>query len=281
MNIDNIITALILIAVFYLLFFIGKLVNDLLHREYKLTHELVEKDNPAIALAVAGYYFGLVIAIGGTLVGPTGGIVDDVIDLCLYGFLSIILLNISWYLCDFLVLHQFKVSDELIRDQNQGTGAVSCGISIASGLIIFGAVSGEGGNIWTAIGFWALGQLMLIISVKIYNLITPYNIHDEIENDNVAAGVSLGGVIIAMGIVVGLAAEGDFVSWSEELPEFVMISVVGLILLPIVRFLTDKILLPTVKLTDEISNQDIPNVGAAYIEALSYIAAAFVIYWCV
>lgn len=281
MNIDHIITGVILIFVFYLLFFIGKLVNDLLHREYNLTKELVENDNPAIALAVAGYYFGLVIAIGGTLVGPTGGIVNDLIDLGLYGVMSIILLNVSWYICDIIILHRFKVSDELIRDRNQGTGAVSCGISIANGLIIFGSVSGTGGTIWTALGFWALGQLMLIIAVIVYNLITPYCIHDEIEKDNVAAGVSLGGAIIAMGVIVGLAAEGDFVSWAEELPDFVLYTLIGLILLPIVRFLTDKILLPTVKLTDEIANQEIPNVGAAYIEALSYIGSAFVIYWCV
>ena len=52
-------------------------------------------------------------------------------------------------------------------------------------------------------------------------------------------------------------------------------------MLPIVRFLTDKVLLPTVRLTDEIANQEVPNVGAAFIEALSYIGAALVISWCV
>ena len=213
--------------------------------------------------------------------GPTGGIVDDLMDLVIYGLLSIILLNLSWFLCDKLVLYQFRVNDELIRDRNQGTGAVSAGISIASGLIIYGAVSGEGGNIWTAMGFWALGQMMLILAVFVYNRILPYHIHDEIEKDNVAAGVGLAGAVVAMGIVVGLGAEGDFVSWAEELPDFLIISAVGLILLPVIRLLTDKVLLPTVNLTDEIANQETPNVGAAYIEAFSYIAAAFVVTWCV
>ncbi len=59
MNIDNLITAAVLILVFYILFYVGKLVNDLLHREYKVTEELVEKDNSAIGLAISGYYFGL------------------------------------------------------------------------------------------------------------------------------------------------------------------------------------------------------------------------------
>ncbi len=278
---DDLVTALIYIAVFYLLFLLGKVVNDLLHREYNLTYELVERDNPALCLAVAGYYFGLVLAIGGALAGPTRGMVDDLIDLCIYGVLAVILLNISWYICDKLILYTFNTSDELIRDQNPGTGAVSAGVSIASGVIVFGSVTGTGGSIWTAVAFWAIGQLMLIIAAWVYNRITPYNIHEQIEKDNIAAGVSFAGALISMGIVVGLAAERDFVSWSEDLPVYLFIALSGLIMLPLVRLLTDKLLLPTVKLTDEIATQEKPNVGAAYIEALSYIGASFVISWCV
>ena len=281
MNLDILVSALILIVAFYIIFFVGKLINDLLHREYKLNFELVEKDNAALALSVAGYYAGLVLAIGGAIVGPSSGIVEDLIDLCIYGILSIILLNVSWFLCDKFILYKFRVSDELIRDHNQGTGVVSAAVSIASGFIIYGSVTGEGGSIWTVMGFWAIGQVILILAGFVYNLITPYNIHDEIEKDNVAAGVSFAGAIVAIGAIVGLAGEGDFSSWSEDLPSFLAFALVGLVLLPIIRLLTDKILLPTVRLTDEISAQGKPNTGAAYIEAFSYIAAAFIIYWCV
>jgi len=278
---DVIISGLILIIAFYILFFIGKLVNDGLHREYKLNVELVEKDNAALALAVAGYYFGLVFAIGGTMVGPSVSILESLLDIFIYGAISIILINASWYICDKLILYKFKISDELIRDHNQGTGVVSAGVSIASGLIIFGAVQGEGGNIWTVVAFWAMGQIFLILAGLVYNLITPYDIHDEIEKDNVAAGVSFAGALVAMGTIIGLAAESDFVSWKESLPAYFSYSIVGLILLPLIRFLTDKILLPTVKLSHEIASQEKPNVGAAYIEAFSYIAAALIFYWCV
>jgi len=279
MIIDKIITSCILMIIFYFVFYIGKKVHDIIHSSYDLNDELVEKDNPALALSVAGYYAGLVFSLGGTIVGPSNGLVYDIIDMTLYGLVAIVLINLSWFVCDRLILRQFHVIDELIRDQNQGTGAVSCGVSIASGLVIYGAISGEGGNIWTAIAFWCSGQVMLILAGWMYNLITPYSIHDEIERDNVAAGVSFAGALIAMGIIVGLSAEGDFESWSDDLPRFLTISVIGLLLLPVIRFLTDKILFPTRKITDEIANQDVPNVGVAYIEAFSYIAAAFIIYW--
>jgi len=281
MNIDNLLTAFTFIIIFYLLFFIGKIVNDLLHKEYNLNYELVKKDNSAIAIAIAGYYMGLIFCIGGALVGPGQGIIEDIIDLCIYGVLSIVLMNLSWFLCDKLILFKFKVSDELVRDHNQGTGIVCCGVSIASGLIVYGSVAGEGGSIWTAVCFWAIGQLILVLAGIIYNFIIPYDIHDEIEKDNVAAGISFAGVLISVGIIVGLVAQGNFFSWSEDLPEFVLISLISLLILPFIRILTDKILLPTVKLSDEIANQEKPNLGAAYIEAFSYIAASFIIYWCV
>jgi len=281
MDLDNLVSAAIFIIVFFIFFLIGKVINDLLHREYKLNFELVEKDNAALALAVVGYYFGLVLAIGGTIAGPSVGLVEDLYDLAIYGILSIILLNISWFLCDKLILYKFRVSEELIRDHNQGTGVVSAGISVASGFIIYGAVSGEGGSIWTVLVFWALGQVLLILAGLVYELITPYNIHEEIEKDNVAAGVSFAGALVSVGIIIGLAGEGDFTAWSIDLPVYIGFAVLGLILLPIIRLLTDKVLLPTVKLSDEISAQEKPNVGAAYIEAFSYIAAAFIISWCV
>lgn len=281
MKLDNLILALILIVGFYVIFYIGKVVHDLIHRSYNLNTELVENDNAALALAISGYYLGLVIAIGGTLVGPSQGIVNDLLDLAFYGIISIALLNISWVICDKIILYKFHVNDELIRDHNQGTGAVVAATSIASGFIIYGAVSGEGGSIWTTLIFWAIGQIVLILAAMVYRLITPYDDHEEIEKDNVAAGVSFAGALIAIGIIVGLAGEGDFTTWREALPSYIGFAVVGLILLPVIRTLTDKVLLPTVKLSDEIANQEKPNVGAAYIEAFSYIAAAFIVYWCV
>ena len=289
MTLDSLMFGLIYIAVFFLLLFAGKIFYNILHKEFDLNKELVENDNPAVSLAVTGYYAALVLSIGGTVVGPSHGLASDLIDLVMYGVLSIVLLNISVFLCDWIILRKFKIKDELLRDRNQGTGAVLFGVCVASGFIIFGSVSGRGGSIWTAVCFWLMGQILLVLAAKIYNIITPFDIHEEIEKDNVAAGISMCGAIIAVGIVVGLAAEGDFVSWQENIPDFISYAVLGLVSLPFIRLLTDWILVPGVKLSDEIIGlkpdksieQRGPNVGAAYIEAFAYIAGAFIIYWCI
>ncbi len=289
MTIDGLILGIIYFIVFFILFFAGKLCYNLLHRDFNLSIELVENDNPAVSLAVTGYYAGLVIALGGTIVGPSHGLTKDLIDLTRYGLLSILLLNLSTYLCDWVILYRFKIKDELLRDRNQGTGAVLFGTSMASGFVIYGAVSGMGGGMDTAVVFWAMGQLLLLIVSKVYNFILPFDIHTEIEKDNVAAGVAFSGALIAMGVVLGLAAEGDFISWSENITTFITYAITGLVSLPFIRMLTDALLVPGVKLSDEITglrkDKSIetrgPNVGAAYIEAFSYIAGAFIIFWCI
>lgn len=280
-NLDSIISSAIFIILFYVLFFIGKSVNRIMHRGYDPVHELFQNDNSALALAMTGYYAGLVIAIGGVLVGPSSGLVDDIIDVCIYGLLAVVLLNISWVICGRFILIRCNIRDELIRDRNNGAGAVSMAVSIANGFVIYGSVSGQGGSIWTAIGFWAAGQIMLVISAIVYEIITPYKMQDEIEKDNVAAGVSFAGALISIGIIVGLAAEGNFTSWMDDFPKYIFISILGIAMLPVVRILTDWILLPGVTLEDEIAGQDKPNIGAAYLEAFSYIAAAFIINWCI
>ena len=55
--------------------------------------------------------------------------------------------------------------------------------------------------------------------------------------------------------------------------------VVGLVLLPVMRTVTDMVLLPGAKLSDEIANQEHPNVGAGFIEAFAYVGASFLIVW--
>jgi uncharacterized membrane protein YjfL (UPF0719 family) len=289
MNFDHLLTGLVYMAVFFVLFALGKGVYNLLHRDFDLNREMVENDNPAVSLAVTGYYAGLILAIGAAIVGPSAGFTADLMDLIIYGVLSIVLLNLSSFVCDGLILSRFKVRDELLRDRNQGTGAVVFGTLVASGFVVYGSVSGSGGTIWTAMGFWALGQVLLIVAALVYNFILPFDLHQEIERDNVAAGVAFAGALIAMGVVVGLAAEGDFVSWGESLPAFLAYALIGLVSLPFLRFLTDRLLLPGVRLSDEIvglrpdrsKEERGPNVGAAYVEAFAYIAGAYIIYWCI
>lgn len=280
MTLDSILSTFVYLLACFVLFVLGKFVYGLFHKNIDIQDELVEKDNFAFAISHTGYFIGLLLAIGSAIVGSSEGIVEDLIDIFMYGSLAILLLNISILINDKLILPHFNVNKEIIDDQNIGTGVIEAANSIAIGLILFGAISGEGGNITTGLAFWVIGQAALILASKIYDIITPYSVHDHIEKDNAAVGIGFAGALIAIGNIVSHAISGDFNNWNESL-EFIGIDLlIGFAFLPIIRIATDKLLLPGQNLTDEIINQEKPNHGAALIEAFAYIGGSVLITWC-
>ncbi|NTW48239.1 MAG: DUF350 domain-containing protein [Chlorobiales bacterium] len=279
MWVNNLLTSLIYLAASFIVFLIGKFAYSLFNRKFNLRHELLENDNFALALTVAGYFLGLVFAIGGVILGPSRGLFDDLIDIFFYGFVAILLLNISAIINDKFILYKFDNQKEIIQDKNAGTGIVEAASYIAAGLNIWGAISGQGGDLITALVFWSLGQLTLIIGGLFYNKIVPFDIHYEIEKDNVAVGVAFAGVLVALGNITRVGSAGDFISWQDNLTRFGADVALGLLLLPVIRFSMDKILLPGANMTKELTQQEVPNVGVGAIEALSYISAALLIGW--
>jgi uncharacterized membrane protein YjfL (UPF0719 family) len=281
MNLDHILSSLIYLAACFVVFVAGHLVFILFRRSYNIQDELVEKDNAAFALVLCGYYLGLTFSIGGVIAGPSAGMESDLIDILVYGPLAILLLNLSALINDRFILSEFDIRKEILQDQNCGTGVVEFAVFVATGLNIFGALYGQGGSVFTAIAFWALGQTVLVLIGKYYNLITQYNIHEQIEKDNVAVGIGFAGALIGIGNLLRAASAEHFISWEANLITFGLYMVVGLILLPVARILTDRILLPGRSLADELVNQVKPNQGAAFLEASSYIGASFLITWCI
>jgi uncharacterized membrane protein YjfL (UPF0719 family) len=280
---DGVLTTLIYIAVSFVLFLIGKFAYQVFHPRVKVAYELVENDNLAFSFAHVGYFIGLLLAIGSAVTGESDGLLYDLMDIGVYGLLAIILLNLSLVINDRLILSKFDLKKEILVDKNVGSGIVEGANGIATGLIVLGAIAGEGsgfgGPLVTAILYWFLGQVILFVTTIVYNIITPYDIHEHIEKNNVAVGVGYAGAIIAIANLIRNALMHDFQSWLITLEDVGFNVLVGLIFLPIARFLTDKILLPGQKLTDEIVNQEHPNVGAAVVEAFAYVGGSMLIVW--
>ncbi|MEM9324349.1 MAG: DUF350 domain-containing protein [Bacteroidota bacterium] len=280
---DGALTTIIYVAASFVLFVLGKAVYQLFHPKVRVGHELVENDNFAFSIAYVGYFIGLLLAIGSAVMGESDGLVADLINIGIYGALSIVLLNISLIINDKLIFSKFDIKKEILDDRNVGTGVIEAANAVATGLIVLGAIHGEGygtgGPIVTALLYWALGQAILFLTALVYNLITPYDIHDHIEKGNVAVGVGFAGAVIAIGNLIREALMHDFESWSTTLLDVFVDVGIGLIFLPIARFLADRILLPGQKLTDEIVNQEKPNVGAALVEAFAYVGGSVLISW--
>jgi uncharacterized membrane protein YjfL (UPF0719 family) len=263
---------------------IAKILKNVM-TPYSIGEELTEKDNPALGLSLTGYYAAVMIVFLGASVGddlqldraPMSEILKVIGTDALFALWGIAALLLGSFILDKAILYKFATRKEIIEDRNVGTGAVEFGGYIATGLIIAGALGGEGGGWLTAHVFFVLGQIVLVLFGLFYQRITRYDIHDEIEKDNVAAGVSLGGNLIAVGVVLFRATGVDFIGWKTNLIEFSALAVVGFVLMLLMHKTCDHVFLPNTSLAHEIAHDR--NVSAAWIESVICIGSATIIYF--
>ncbi len=262
------------LALFVVLFTVSKLIKEFL-TPYAIDEQITEKDNLALAVSLAGYFIGVIIIFVGAMIGPSYGLSKDLSLVGGYSLLGIVLLNIARLINDFILLPSFSSDLELIRDQNAGVGLVQFGGYIGSALMIAGAISGEGGGFLTAVTFFFLGQLSLLIMSKIYARTVTYDVHAELEKDNVAAGFGFAGTLIAVGVILLSSLSGPFISWSKNLSYFAIDSLIGFAVLPIFRFLFDKFVIPKADLNHEIKHDQ--NLGAGLLEMTMTVGFAVVL----
>lgn len=281
--VDGILTSLVYLLASFALFYIGKISYQLFHRDIKVVQALAKDDNQAFSVAYAGYYIGLLLAIGSALMGESSGLLLDLMDIGVYGMLSIVLLNLSVIVNDKIILNKFSLKKEIIDEHNVGTGFAEGAVNVSTGLIILGAIHGEGygtgGPIVTAILYWLLGMVILFITSRVYNFITPYDIHEHISKRNMAVGIGFSGALIAIANLIRFGLMHDFENWLVTLENVAFDAGLGLAFLPLARVMTDKIILPGYNLTHELVNQEKPNTGVAVIEAFAYIGGSVLITW--
>ncbi len=272
---------------------LAKFARDVVTRNYRVDEEVVEKANLAVALRLSGYFLAIILVFLGVLYQPlTAGFVADgfgfnrefgeeVLRVFLYSLGGIVALNLVRVLFDRLILYKFHLEKEVVEDQNVGAGAAEFGMYVATGLLIAGAVAGEtyrseGESALIALAFFGMGLVLLIAFALAYELTTSFDIHDEIERDNPAVGIALGGNLIAIGVVTLKAVFGDFAGWGESIAAFLVFGVLGFVLLYVMRVLIDFVLLPTVKIADALSRGR--NVGVAFVESAAVISSALILF---
>ena len=269
------------IAIGFLLFWLGQLAyRKLFRRRMELNLELFVKDNTAVAIALVGYYFGIVIALGGVLDKTLSILPEKLLNLASYGCLVILLMLAGAWVGDRLILKHFDCDREIIQERNIGAAFVEAGNHIANGLILNASLGGEGGNLLVGFACWLIGLGVLVLASAVYPRFAKYNVFREIEKrNNPAAGIACAGLLVATGNIVRIAFAPEFQDWVSSFRVYGLNLLFCLALLVAIRWLADLILVPGVKISDEIVNQAVPNLGAGLIEAFAYIAASFLIAW--
>tara|TARA_B000000441_G_C21711259_1_gene332627 strand:- start:51 stop:887 length:837 start_codon:yes stop_codon:yes gene_type:complete len=267
---------LYLIEGFVLLVF-AKFLYLKLYRKVDLNEELFNKNNTAIAVSVCGYLLAICIALGGAISGPEAGILSDMVQIGIYGGVTIVVMLLAGLLCEKVLLPGFDNTKEIVVDRNLGTASVEFGVHIANALVLLSIIQSQG--TWqSALIFWLLAQIVFIAASKIYEVLTPYSIHDEIERDNTAVGIALAGVFIGIGNIVSISVNGDFVGWKEDLLTFGTNILFGFIVLFVVKKLTVFMLAAGNSLHKQQVGEK-PNVGAGLLEALGYVGGSLLVVW--
>lgn len=254
-------------AIIATLLLVGKKLFDLT-TTYNFQEELTKKDNPAFGVAVSGFVLGLAIALGGTtLVVDDQSTVDAFISLAIYGLLAIVLMRLSIMINDRLILYSFCVHKEITEDKNTGTAFVVAGSFVATGFMIAGALRGDSisfsAGIVDLLVYWAVGQALLVFGGWLFQKITPYDVHQTIEqDDNTAAGLAFGGFLVGLGIIMMTSLSGAGSNLLAEIGPTFIISLSGTLLLVATRIIIDRLFLPSAPLAREIAKEKNSAAGA-------------------
>jgi len=249
----------------------------------------IDDGNIAVGLRRAGLYLGIAIALSGAMDGSSNGFFLDVIQLLIDGLIITGFMFSSRFINDFIMLGNINNDEECIktfvqpdgskRVGNTAVGMVEAGMYIATGFILNGSLSGNGGtffqSIASAILFFIVGQITLLIFGFLYELITPFNVRNEIKNNNLAAGIGLGGILMALGIILMSSISGPFTGWANDLANFSIYAVFGIVMLLICRTVIDRLLLPTTDIATEIKEDR--NVAALIVVESAINAVAIII----
>lgn len=265
----NYLPNLLLIVLILFLIWIGKLVFDLF-TSYKIEEQLVKKDNKAITVGFVAYIGGVAIILEGVLETGADSLLADLFNVAVWGLIGILLLNLAGKINDRIILHRFNNVDEILNRQNISVGVAMAGGYLGSAALIRSIIIGEslgwGYDIGLTLFYFVLAQLAFYLSAFLHQVVTRYDFHQEIQDKNVAAGISFGSSLAAVGILLSIPLQNSY-----SLIVFATWFVLGSAVMAFFRFVMDRIIIPMEKLDEEI-HQD-QNWGIALLEGCFSLAA--------
>jgi uncharacterized membrane protein YjfL (UPF0719 family) len=263
----------------FVLCWLGKLTYGWFNPRARVDREMTARDNLAFAVPLGAYYLSILIVMGAPLSGqPRGNLLRDALSVAGWGILAVLLLNLAAIANRRLLWGVIDPGHEILERGNVAAGIVLAGSHVANALLILGALADEGGLV-PAAAFWLYAQVLLTVAGAVFLRVVGYDLAVEIRRGNQAIALTLAGAFVAMGNILRMSITGPFEGWGPGFVAATGYALAGLALLFVVRQLTDWLLLPGVTIRQEVVEQEVPNVGVGYLEALFYLGASFLIGW--
>lgn len=266
----------VFIGIMYALIYLNKLWCDWRMRadDLDVDHAIVEESNLAAALSRGGLYLGISIGMYGVISGPSTGFLNDVLAVAGYGALVSLFFFGARLFSSTVVLRYVKNVKEL-KKGNCAVGFVEGGSFLATGIMAMSSMMGTGGNAFTAIGFFVIGQALLLVASFIYEVTTKWSVQKEISEGNAAAGLLFAGIAVAMAVALHGVIASDFVSWTYNLTFLLIEGCVALAFMLVLSLVVDWLFLPKTSIETEIARDK--NVAAVTVVVAMKIAGALAI----
>jgi len=270
--------ALGLMAEALLILLAAKLVRDafLALRGTQVNAQIVA-GGLATAVTQAGYLVGVLLGFLGAVAGVARGegFFAGAAGVAVAGLVAIVLQLVADQVGDRLIFR--GIDDEAaIKANNLAIAVGKAAVSVATGLVLRGAMSDPEATLLGRVGWFAVAQAVMVLSVVAYCRLTPYDDLKEIAGNNLAAGFPIAGILLAVGFVMDTALTGrPSDSTAEAALRTAEFLGLNLLLIYALRVLGDLVLLPKMKLAQAIV--DHKNVGAGLQEGVSFVLASLLV----
>jgi uncharacterized membrane protein YjfL (UPF0719 family) len=254
----GILVLLIVLALF--LWISGKLEG------YDPVNELLHRDNPALGLRYALFAIATVLAVLGIFDRAQGD--SGVWLFSQHAILAVLLIYLSRFLNDWLILYRFDNNREVVQGKNSAVALVEGATYLASAYIIAGAFDDWENGRLLAIIWFLIGQLLLIGLAFVYRA-ADRSIDAALDDQNLAAGISLASFLLAGGMVCGAVISGPSHGWRDDLLTVAVYIATWLIVMALAHIVSDLLSFRSTRVRDEVMEQR--NIAAALFKAVIFL----------
>ena len=255
---------------------LAKLARDLIARSrgYRLAELVVEKDNIAVGVELAGFLLAMVLGLLGGLVVQGTTWWEQALDLLLTGTLVLAVLLLNDQLVSRIVLRGVDCDAAVAEHTNLAVAVVRAAGNVATALVLRGTL-GHDSPLGERLVWVLIGQAALVLLSLAYQALTPYDDVAEVRRKNLAAALPMAGVLLAVGVVVEAAVSGEGAGWGADLLSLAFDLAVSAALVVLLRWGAAKLLLPGARFSDEIARDK--NAGVGLVEGVACLAAGLTV----
>jgi uncharacterized membrane protein YjfL (UPF0719 family) len=281
-----------------LILVVAKLARDAFFRIRgdNINQLVVQKKSVGAATTQAGYLIGVLLGFLGAIVvrGEDPSFWAIAGSVAVAGVVAIVLQLIADFLSDALIFRRVRFrrragqgvleaaaagvpgGTSAVEDVNVALAVGKAAVSIATGLVLRGALSDPEAGFLARIAWFVAAQAVMVLAILLYCRLTPYDDLAEIRRNNLAAGYPIAGILLAVGFVIEAAvASRPEATAAHAALAAAKFAGVSLVLVYVFRLLTVFVLLPKVNLAKAI--EDEKHVAAGLQEGVSFVLASLIV----